>query len=117
MLRVTLATSAIGISLLMGLMWLLGPIGIYVGFLTQMLLRSAGLVLAAKRRWEVRISISGVAAGLLLILLANALSVYGSDVGVAIAAYLTGLTFLAIVFFPAELHLMVGRSSAHRALP
>jgi hypothetical protein len=65
-MRIVLVTSIMGIAVWLVLMWLLGPIGIYVGFLTQMLLRSVGITIAARRYWDVRVSWDGVAAGILM---------------------------------------------------
>jgi len=66
LLRVVIVTSVIGIGVWLALMWLLGPMGIYVGFFAQMLLRSVGIALAARGQWPVRIGWGGVAAGMLL---------------------------------------------------
>lgn len=66
MLRVVLITSAFGLTAWFMLMWLLGPLGIYLGFFIQMLLRSLGIVYFARRQWPVRIGWGGVAAGVLL---------------------------------------------------
>jgi O-antigen/teichoic acid export membrane protein len=68
-LKITLVTSLLGITTLLLLMWLLGPIGVYVGFLAQMLLRTTAMVLEARRRWPVQISLSGVGVGLAMILI------------------------------------------------
>lgn len=65
-MKITLLTSVIGISIWLILMWQLGSIGIYIGFMTQMLIRSVGIALAAKRRWPVRICWDGVVGGILL---------------------------------------------------
>ncbi len=69
LLRITLVTSLFGIATLLLLMWLLGPIGVYLGFLAQMLLRTTAMVLEARRRWPVQISLSGVGVGLAMILM------------------------------------------------
>jgi hypothetical protein len=68
-LKITLVTSAFGIATLLLLMWLLGPIGVYLGFLAQMLLRTTARVVEARRRWPVQISLSGVGVGLAMILI------------------------------------------------
>ena len=65
---IVLVTSALGLALWFMLMWLLGPIGIYVGFLSQMLLRAVAIVIAARRKWPITIAWDGVAAGVLLVL-------------------------------------------------
>jgi O-antigen/teichoic acid export membrane protein len=65
-MRVVLITSVVGIAGWLILMWLLGPVGIYVGFLAQMVLRSAGLLIAAKGRWPLSVNWRAVAGGLLI---------------------------------------------------
>lgn len=55
-MKIVLTTSSVGIALWIVLMWLFGAPGIYVGFFTQMLLRSLGITLVARRLWPVRIS-------------------------------------------------------------
>ena len=74
LMRVVLITSVIGVAVWFLLMWLLGPIGIYVGFMAQMFLRTIGVVIAARRYWPVNVSWGGVAGGLLMILGGFALS-------------------------------------------
>lgn len=73
-MRLTLATSVLGMAVWMALMWMLGPLGIYAGFLMQMLLRMLAIVILAKRRWHITIAWDGVAAGLFLVLLGFAAS-------------------------------------------
>jgi O-antigen/teichoic acid export membrane protein len=68
-LKITLVTSFLGIAALLLLMWRLGPIGIYLGFLAQMLLRTTAMVVEARRHWPVQISLSGVGVGLAMILM------------------------------------------------
>ncbi len=63
-----LITSVIGIPVWFVLMWLLGPIGIYIGFMTQVLLRSIGVIYGAKKIWPVTISWDGVTIGILVLL-------------------------------------------------
>jgi hypothetical protein len=58
-------------------MWMLGPLGIYVGFLVQMLMRMFGLVASARKHWRVTIAWDGVAAGLVLLGAGFAVSVSG----------------------------------------
>ena len=65
-MRITVITSTIGIFAWIILMWWLGSIGIYIGFLTQMLLRSVGITFAAKKYWPVKVSWDGVVVGILL---------------------------------------------------
>ena len=66
LMKIMLTTSVAGIVIWVLLMWLLGPVGIYIGFMAQMLLRTLAIVLVAKRYWPVTIAWEGVAAGLLL---------------------------------------------------
>jgi len=75
LMRVVFSTSVIGILIWLLLMWLLGPLGIYVGFLVQMVSRMLGLVLAAKKHWPVMIAWDGVAAGFVLLGIGLAISV------------------------------------------
>ncbi len=65
-MRVSISTSAIGIAIWIALMMTLGEIGIYVGFFVQMLIRSAGIALIARRRWPIQNSWGGVALGILI---------------------------------------------------
>jgi O-antigen/teichoic acid export membrane protein len=65
-LRVVLVTSVLGIAIWLALMWLFGPIGIYLGFLAQMAIRAVGIALFARRFWPVKVSWVGVAGGLLM---------------------------------------------------
>jgi O-antigen/teichoic acid export membrane protein len=74
LMRIVLVTSVAGIATWVALMWKLGPLGIYVGFLAQMVFRSLAIVFAAKRLWPVRIAWDGVAAGLLSTLVGFAIA-------------------------------------------
>ena len=67
-MKVMLATSVTGIAVWITLMLVLGPIGVYLGFMMQMLLHTVGIVVRAKKHWPVTISWEGVAGGLLIIL-------------------------------------------------
>lgn len=58
-----IATSALGIVILLLCIWQLGPMGVYVGFLLQMLLRSIGLLFVAKKHWQVCVSWFGIIGG------------------------------------------------------
>jgi len=73
-LRIHAATSAIGIVALVMCMLLLGPLGIYIGFLVQMGLRSAVGLLVARRHWPVNISLGGIVAGVLITFIGFAVS-------------------------------------------
>lgn len=65
-MNIVLITSAVGIVLWLALMWLLGPLGIYIGFFSQMVVRSIGIVLFARGFWPVRVGWGGVATGMLV---------------------------------------------------
>jgi len=73
-MRISVVTSIIGIVVWVSLMWLLGAIGIYVGFLTQMLVRTLVIVTAARRMWAVRIAWDGVVAGMVFVIMGLVLS-------------------------------------------
>lgn len=68
LMRIFLITSVLGIAAWLAMMALLGPPGIYIGFLTQMLIRTLAIVIAARRHWPVRIAWDGVAIGTLFVL-------------------------------------------------
>jgi len=76
LMKVMLATSVIGIAAWIGLMWVLGPIGVYLGFVMQVLLRTVGMVVVAKKYWPVTISWEGVAAGMLMVFVGSRLSAF-----------------------------------------
>lgn len=75
-MRVILITSIIGITLWIMLMILLGPIGIYVGFFMQMLLRTIVLLFEAKKCWPIRASWDGVVAGIIILFIGFVISHY-----------------------------------------
>jgi O-antigen/teichoic acid export membrane protein len=60
---VHVVTGIAGTVALVLLMWSTGPLGIYIGFLVHMVLRSLGLFLAARRHWRVMLPWQGVAGG------------------------------------------------------
>lgn len=62
-MNIVIATSAIGILLWLLLMLMLGPMGIYVGFLSQMFLRSAGIYIYSRRFWPLRVGWLGLIVG------------------------------------------------------
>jgi O-antigen/teichoic acid export membrane protein len=66
LMKITLITNALGIFVWIILMWQLGPIGIYIGFLTQMLIRSVGISLYTKKHWPVKLSWDGALVGVFL---------------------------------------------------
>ena len=98
-LKITLITSTIGISLLLLMMWVLGPIGIYIGFALQMILRSVAITLEARKFWPVRIGVSGVTAGLSLIVMGCVLSSVTSSRVLPELVYVVVFVLLAGVFF------------------
>jgi hypothetical protein len=63
MMKLHTVTSVSGIIMLVIFMWLLGPLGIYIGFLAQMTLRSVGAVIVTRAQWPVKISLDSVLAG------------------------------------------------------
>jgi O-antigen/teichoic acid export membrane protein len=68
LLKITVLSSLVGVGALLLLMWTLGPIGVYLGFLTQMVLRAAAIVMEARRHWPVQVSLSGIGVGLAMLL-------------------------------------------------
>lgn len=73
-MRISLATSIAGIAVWAVLMWTMGSLGIYIGFLTQMLIKTATIVLLAKRRWPITVAWDGVVGGMVLALIGLAVS-------------------------------------------
>lgn len=67
-MKIVLLTSAVGITVWVGLMWMLGPLGVYAGFCAQMAIRSAGIVMFARGFWPLKVGWFGVAGGLLMAL-------------------------------------------------
>lgn len=74
LMRIVLRTSLIGTAAWLLLMAVLGPIGIYIGFAVQMLVRMMGAVKNAGMRWPITIAWEGVAIGLALLCLGFSLS-------------------------------------------
>jgi hypothetical protein len=68
LVRIVLLTSVAGLSVWLVLMWWVGPLGIYLGFLAQMALRSIGIIMAARKKWPIAIAWDGVVAGGILTL-------------------------------------------------
>ncbi|MGI9341897.1 MAG: lipopolysaccharide biosynthesis protein [Gammaproteobacteria bacterium] len=66
LMRAVFASSIVGLIVWVLLMVVLGDIGIYVGFLVQMCLRSAWVMVLSARRWGIRLAWPGVALALLL---------------------------------------------------
>jgi O-antigen/teichoic acid export membrane protein len=65
-MRVALIAGLAGLAGSILLIAVLGPLGIYVGLLLQIVLRSAGLLIVAKRNWSVKTSWEGIGAGVFL---------------------------------------------------
>jgi Na+-driven multidrug efflux pump len=63
---VTLTSGVIGIAVLLVLMRALGPIGLYLGFVAQVVARAAGYLFAARSRWKLAIAWDGILGGLAL---------------------------------------------------
>ena len=64
MMKIHVISSLIGITVLAGLLVILGPLGVYVGFLVQMVLRSAAAVFVSRKKWRISIGWEGVGAGI-----------------------------------------------------
>jgi O-antigen/teichoic acid export membrane protein len=64
--KLHVTTGVIGMATLLGLIWLIGPLGIYIGFLVQMALRSAGALTIARAQWPITVSWGGVVGGIAL---------------------------------------------------
>lgn len=73
MLKITLLSSAVGIAVWIALMATMGRLGIYLGFGAMMVLRSAIMLRAARRRWPIALEWRGKLAGTALLVLAYAL--------------------------------------------
>jgi hypothetical protein len=54
--------------------WTLGAIGVYVGFVMQMAMRTVSAVVYAKRQWAIGIAWQGTAVATILLVAAAALS-------------------------------------------
>ena len=65
-MKVHVIAGVLGLTLLAVLLWILGPLGIYVGFLAQMALRSATALFVAKQTWPLTISWAGMIVGTVL---------------------------------------------------
>ena len=83
LLKISLITSSIGLFSTIMLMWLLGPIGIFIGFSVQILIRSIGILYFSKRKWEIDISLIGIIIGLGLIFIGYFISI--ADLGFSLS--------------------------------
>ena len=73
-------------------MWRLGSLGVYIGFLVQMLLRSIAIIFESRKHWPVRLDFSGILAGLTMLAAGFLVS---SDFSVAVqAVYVMVCVFL-----------------------
>jgi len=99
MLNITLITSAIGICVWVVLMYLLGSIGIYLGFFIQMIVRSIGIFLAARRNWPVNVSWAGILTGLFMISIGFVFASLSITTAVAVVFYFLIAIALIITFF------------------
>lgn len=75
LMRIVLSTSIAGVAVWAVLMVWAGEIGIYLGFLAQMLLRTFGIVVSARKHWPIRVAWDGVCFAVLLMLVGYWISV------------------------------------------
>jgi O-antigen/teichoic acid export membrane protein len=108
-LKITLITSTIGIGILVALMWRLGPIGVYVGLFVQMLLRSLGMFLVARRNWSIDVSWEGIVAGLFLIVAGFILSSSGVQLVYSVPGYMIIVAMFVWLFFKSVLNRRIAR--------
>ena len=73
-MQIYIATSVLGLGILVALLLLFGPIGIYAGFFIHMALRGAGSYVVARRYWPVRLNLDGIALGAAALLVGLAAS-------------------------------------------
>lgn len=64
MMNLHIVSSLPGLAVLVGLLLLVGPLGIYWGFLIQMALRSVAAFVVTRKRWPIAISWEGMVAGI-----------------------------------------------------
>lgn len=81
LLRLNVWATLIGFTCWIALMYLLGAIGIYAGFLVQMFIRSAGVFQTARKTWGLRVPWEGVASGGAIAFLALCLTAGGMRPG------------------------------------
>lgn len=101
-LVITLLTSVPGIVALLLLMRFVGPIGIYIGFLIQMVFRGSGIVLVAQRKWPVDVSWIGIIGGLLAIVLGFGLSSLLESSPLSVVLYVVCVGLLVGLYFRAD---------------
>ena len=74
LMRVSVASALAGLLLWLTSIWVLGVIGVYVGFMLQMLTRTVGAVGWARKLWAINIAWEGVFLALSLLALGAAIS-------------------------------------------
>lgn len=67
-MKIVAFTSIIGILIWLMLIWSFGSIGIYMGFLIQMLIRSVGIFLVARKIWVLKYSFLNLVWSILIVL-------------------------------------------------
>jgi O-antigen/teichoic acid export membrane protein len=71
LMKVVAATSLLGLVAWAVAMWVLGVIGVYLGFMLNMLIRSAGALAWGRRYWALRLAWRGPAIALALLIAAE----------------------------------------------
>jgi len=74
LMSVVIASTVAGVAVWLLMMWWLGVVGVYAGFMVQMLIRSACIWWVARRAWSLRLAWQGPALALVLLAGASALS-------------------------------------------
>lgn len=67
LMKVVVATSVLGLVAWAAAMWVLGVIGVYLGFMLNMLIRSLGALAWGRRYWALRLAWKGPAIALVLL--------------------------------------------------
>ncbi|MES2208445.1 MAG: oligosaccharide flippase family protein [Pseudomonadota bacterium] len=98
LLKITLLTSFIGVAFLLGFMKFFGPIGIYLGFLFQMILRALGIVFVARQNWAINISWQGVIIGIGMVFSGLLISYFSTSVIISLVCYSISMVILAGIF-------------------
>jgi hypothetical protein len=71
LMKVVVATSLLGLVAWAVAMWVLGVIGVYLGFMLNMLIRSVGALAWGRRYWALRLAWRGPAIALALLIAAE----------------------------------------------
>ena len=74
LMSVVIASTVAGVAAWLLMMWAFGVVGVYAGFMVQMLIRSACIWWVARRAWSLRLAWQGPALALVLLAGASALS-------------------------------------------